>query len=178
MRINQLLWVSIVASFFACGGTSEDPKASGGAAGSAGATTGGTAGSSGGLAGNGGASGSSGSAGASGASGTAGTAATGGSGGNGECDTILAQHKATLQKAKSCSLLGPSNCTVKVTLPPCGHWDFVDASHNTEIAELEALRTQFQTLQCPTGSCALGGYGPAMSTCKQSGQGGDSGLCQ
>ncbi len=162
-----------LASFVACAGTSEDSPSSGGAAGEAGAATGGAAGASGGAAGSAGSS-----AGSAGSTPDGGI--EGGTGGTGQCDAILAQHEAALQKAKECSLLGgPSTCSVQVYLPPCGHWDFMDSSNKAEIDELEALSKKFNSLNCPKGVCATGGYGPTMSTCKQpGGQGADSGRCQ
>ena len=187
MRTFRLLCFGFLASFVACGGTSEDSPASGGAAGNAGAATGGAAGSTGGAAGSsGGTAGTAGSsAGSAGSAGAAGSVTDAGieagTGGTGQCDAILAQHQATLQKAKECSLLGggANTCSVQVYLPPCGHWDFVDSSNKTEIDELEALSKKFKSLNCPKGVCATGGYGPSMSTCKQpGGQGADAGRCQ
>lgn len=150
-------------SALSCGGSTVETASTAGAGGDAGAA-GGTAGTDGGTAGADG--------------GTAGSV-TGGTGGA-DCAALSAEFKATLTAAKKCSLDSTSpTCAYSAdgSIAGCGYYERVEGSNGAEIALLDSLRNQFVMAGCPSGGCALGGWGPQAASCQPKGMGGSFGQC-
>ncbi|MBI3202320.1 MAG: hypothetical protein HYZ29_12330 [Myxococcales bacterium] len=152
----------LVALFaWACGGSTDDGAATGGAAGATGGSPGGGA------------------AGAAGGGGSAGVAGTGGSGATASCDALKGQHSAAVENAKVCTVGSTTACTagVDTSISSCGKWVLGDSSNTAEHAELATLKEQYKAAGCPLESCGVGGSSPMPTECKPTGQGGSSGVC-